>query len=361
MTTTAESFPDYYKVLGVGRHCSIEKIKAAYKALALVLHPDKNQGDGTATEIIQSLVGAYSILKDFLTREGYNFEYDQLQRNGRICQANIEHGEVERKFDNRGRIRRNHQAKGAKLQRGRKQDEEKGAHLFQRHLHQQKTKTKRERRNKAQSAVESASQGSVLNFLKNPSAALVNYSNSEEISSNEDQLISVMQTGKVKLPPPQHNSPLIDEFSAEADYKNSRLPVIPKEPFVHQTKSDLTRLIKVCGIRVGGNVCTHLQKLPKKLITAKELGVYCGERKLRNINNRPKVCDEFVHDRNLKTAFKSWKEVSENVYLRSVREAEPHLKILPADAPRLRKHNDPKIASVDPFLDLENLVPCWDA
>jgi len=40
---------DYYEILGVDRGASQQAIKEAYRRLAFQYHPDRNQGDPTAT------------------------------------------------------------------------------------------------------------------------------------------------------------------------------------------------------------------------------------------------------------------------------------------------------------------------
>ena len=61
----------YYRVLGVTEDASFKTMKAAYRHLAILLHPDKNPAP-SATEAFQRLVHAWDILKDDKTRGAYN-------------------------------------------------------------------------------------------------------------------------------------------------------------------------------------------------------------------------------------------------------------------------------------------------
>ncbi len=63
---------DYYEVLGVARTASDKEIKAAYRRLALKLHPDKNPGDASAEERFKEASEAYDVLSDGNKREIYD-------------------------------------------------------------------------------------------------------------------------------------------------------------------------------------------------------------------------------------------------------------------------------------------------
>ena len=54
---------DYYKILGIPRDATEEKIKKAYHKMALKYHPDKNTDPG-AEEKFKEIAEAYDVLSD---------------------------------------------------------------------------------------------------------------------------------------------------------------------------------------------------------------------------------------------------------------------------------------------------------
>ena len=67
---------DYYKELGVHRQATANDIRAAYKRLALIWHPDRNKAKD-AEEKFKKIKHAYDVLID----ENQRREYDrQLNR-----------------------------------------------------------------------------------------------------------------------------------------------------------------------------------------------------------------------------------------------------------------------------------------
>ena len=69
---------DYYEILGVERTASDKEIKAAYRKLALLHHPDKNPGDKGAEELFKQAAEAYAVLSDPEKRQ----RYDRFGRQG---------------------------------------------------------------------------------------------------------------------------------------------------------------------------------------------------------------------------------------------------------------------------------------
>jgi DnaJ-class molecular chaperone len=53
---------DYYSILEVDKKSTEEEIKKSYKRLALKYHPDKNNGDETASDKFKEIAEAYSVL-----------------------------------------------------------------------------------------------------------------------------------------------------------------------------------------------------------------------------------------------------------------------------------------------------------
>lgn len=67
---------NYYQILGVSPSASGAEIKAAYRRLALIYHPDKNIGDPTTGYVFAEINEAYQVLSDKTVRADYhrNFE-----------------------------------------------------------------------------------------------------------------------------------------------------------------------------------------------------------------------------------------------------------------------------------------------
>ncbi len=63
---------DYYEVLGIGRNAADQKIKSAYRKLALKYHPDRNPGNKDAEEKFKEAAEAYSVLADANKRTTYD-------------------------------------------------------------------------------------------------------------------------------------------------------------------------------------------------------------------------------------------------------------------------------------------------
>jgi molecular chaperone DnaJ len=63
---------DYYEVLGVARDAGREQIKAAYRKLAVMYHPDRNPGDKDAEEKFKEASEAYAVLSDADKRAHYD-------------------------------------------------------------------------------------------------------------------------------------------------------------------------------------------------------------------------------------------------------------------------------------------------
>ena len=63
---------DYYEVLGAERDAGADKIKSAYRKLALKYHPDRNPGDSEAEEMFKEASEAYEVLSDTDKRAKYD-------------------------------------------------------------------------------------------------------------------------------------------------------------------------------------------------------------------------------------------------------------------------------------------------
>lgn len=73
---------DPYSVLGVRKNASLDEIKAAWRALAKTLHPDRNQSDPNAHLRFAEIGQAYQLLKDPEKRR----RFDQERRTASATQ-----------------------------------------------------------------------------------------------------------------------------------------------------------------------------------------------------------------------------------------------------------------------------------
>jgi len=63
---------DHYKVLGVSPSASSKEIKEAYRKLAFIYHPDRNQMDPEASEKMMQINEAYNTLSNVDKRKRYD-------------------------------------------------------------------------------------------------------------------------------------------------------------------------------------------------------------------------------------------------------------------------------------------------
>jgi molecular chaperone DnaJ len=88
---------DPYEILGVSRSATPEEIKSAFKKLASLHHPDKNQGDAGAHERFKAVNAAYQVLSDPQRRAAYDrFGSAAEQPGGPFAQGfNVEANGIE--------------------------------------------------------------------------------------------------------------------------------------------------------------------------------------------------------------------------------------------------------------------------
>jgi curved DNA-binding protein CbpA len=72
---------DYYKILNVDFGATESEIKIAFRKLAVIYHPDKNNGDFKSEEIFKTILNAYEVLSDKEKKAKYDIEYEQNQQS----------------------------------------------------------------------------------------------------------------------------------------------------------------------------------------------------------------------------------------------------------------------------------------
>jgi DnaJ-class molecular chaperone len=75
--------PSYYDTLQVSPHASAPVLKAAYRCLVQLNHPDKNPGDDQAAERLMAVIKAYTVLSDPEQRRRYDLRCAALKTERR--------------------------------------------------------------------------------------------------------------------------------------------------------------------------------------------------------------------------------------------------------------------------------------
>jgi len=73
---------NYYEILGVSKTATEEEIKAAYKKLVKMYHPDLHPGDQNAAEKFKEVNEANEVLSDKQKRAAYDYELDHPGMGG---------------------------------------------------------------------------------------------------------------------------------------------------------------------------------------------------------------------------------------------------------------------------------------
>ncbi len=71
------SFQNFYHILHVSTQATAKEIKAAYRRLAKMWHPDRNQGSKASEEKFKEILHAYETLSDPTKKKLYDFKFKQ--------------------------------------------------------------------------------------------------------------------------------------------------------------------------------------------------------------------------------------------------------------------------------------------
>ena len=67
---------NYYQILGISASANASEIKAAYRRLALIYHPDKNSSDPSTGYVFAEINEAYKVLSDPASRADYHRTFE---------------------------------------------------------------------------------------------------------------------------------------------------------------------------------------------------------------------------------------------------------------------------------------------
>jgi curved DNA-binding protein CbpA len=88
-------FKDFYKILEVDKNATPEDIKKSYRRLALIHHPDKNQGNKSSEEKFKLINEAYEVLINVNKRILYDSDYENYYNNNNSNTTNSKTKEKE--------------------------------------------------------------------------------------------------------------------------------------------------------------------------------------------------------------------------------------------------------------------------
>jgi len=91
---------NYYELLGIYQDSSAEEIKAAYRRLAMKLHPDMNKDKEAATKKFIEVQKAYETLFDPIKRQQYNILHPQKKKKPKPKNKKYPHNKPEKKDPN---------------------------------------------------------------------------------------------------------------------------------------------------------------------------------------------------------------------------------------------------------------------
>ena len=80
---------DYYQILQIQPHSTLAEIKQAFRRLALIYHPDKNQNDKYAEVQFKEIKEAYEVLTNPIKKENYLQERWYNQSIGKRRNAEV--------------------------------------------------------------------------------------------------------------------------------------------------------------------------------------------------------------------------------------------------------------------------------
>lgn len=89
------NFKDYYQILGVSKNASFEEIKKAYRKLAMIYHPDRNQGDKESEEKFKDINEAYDVLSDAEKRKKYDLLGNSIKDDDFYANSNKNDSRIE--------------------------------------------------------------------------------------------------------------------------------------------------------------------------------------------------------------------------------------------------------------------------